>query len=197
MFAAIALAAIAFDIEAGNAAARLNQWAKRAQFHVLANFEHTGTLQTNAVRGSYTPLQALNLMLADTGFTYTMATPTFVSVFFVGPDIVVPPAHQPDIRVPCWCLRSRNTGASMKRTPVASSNIRSVGYENGEMQIEFISGRVYKITGPGVEDEYKALMAADSKGKYFAAHIRPNKNLSQVLMADEPTTKPAEKPATE
>ena len=60
----------------------------------------------------------------------------------------------------------------MERQPVQSSLIKSVGFENGEMHIEFSNGKVYSYTGPKVEDHYKALMAADSIGKHFGANIR-------------------------
>jgi hypothetical protein len=42
----------------------------------------------------------------------------------------------------------------MQRQPVASSNIRSIGFEAGEMQIEFANGRVYSYTGPRAEEHY-------------------------------------------
>jgi hypothetical protein len=60
----------------------------------------------------------------------------------------------------------------MTRTPVASSNIRSIGYEDGAMHIEFANGRVYEYTGPIVEQHYNALLAAPSAGKHFAQHVR-------------------------
>lgn len=60
----------------------------------------------------------------------------------------------------------------MKMQPVASSNIRSIGFENGELRIEFANGRVYAYTGPKVEQHYQGIMSGPSVGKYFAAHIR-------------------------
>jgi KTSC domain len=62
----------------------------------------------------------------------------------------------------------------MKMQKVASSNIRAVGYENGELQIEFTTGRRYSYSGPRVEEHYKAMMAAESPGRYFASQIRPD-----------------------
>ena len=60
----------------------------------------------------------------------------------------------------------------MQRQPVASSNIRSVGFENGAMEIEFTNGKVYRYTGPKVQEHYDGMMAAPSKGQYFGKHIR-------------------------
>ena len=59
----------------------------------------------------------------------------------------------------------------MKRqaTP-SSSNIKSVGYEAGILEIEFIVGSVYQYNVP--ESVYTALMAAESVGKFFSANIR-------------------------
>ena len=61
----------------------------------------------------------------------------------------------------------------MNRTPVHSSNIKSVGYEEEFkiLEIEFHSGGVYQYFSVPRE-VYKGLMAAPSHGKYFHAHIR-------------------------
>lgn len=60
----------------------------------------------------------------------------------------------------------------MERQPVESSTIKSIGYANGEMHIEFKNGRVYSYTGPRVEAHYQALIAAPSIGAHFAANVR-------------------------
>jgi hypothetical protein len=60
----------------------------------------------------------------------------------------------------------------MKRKPVASSNIKSIGIEDGAMEIEFSNGRVYRYTGPKVQEHYDGLMSAKSVGKYFANEVR-------------------------
>lgn len=73
----------------------------------------------------------------------------------------------------------------MNRTPVSSSNIRSVGFEGGEMEIEFSNGRVYRYTGPKVEAHYKGLMAADSIGKYFGVQVRPCQQTQARLVTDD------------
>ena len=61
----------------------------------------------------------------------------------------------------------------MNRKPVASSNIRSIGFENGALEIEFANGRVYRYTGPKVREHYDGLIKAESIGGYFAKHVRP------------------------
>ena len=53
----------------------------------------------------------------------------------------------------------------MQMIPVSSSNLESVGYENGVLCIAFHGGRIY-------ESVYQGLMAASSHGKYFHAYIR-------------------------
>lgn len=60
----------------------------------------------------------------------------------------------------------------MERKAVQSSTIKSIGFENGEMHIEFANGRVYSYTGPKVEEHYNALIAAPSIGKHFGAYVR-------------------------
>lgn len=60
----------------------------------------------------------------------------------------------------------------MNRQPLASSNIKSAGFENGVMHVEFANGRVYEYTGPRVKEHYDALIKAESAGRYFAQHVR-------------------------
>lgn len=61
----------------------------------------------------------------------------------------------------------------MNRIPVVSSNLASVGYEGGILEIEFKSGSVYQYSGVPAS-VYEALMSAPSHGQYFSAHIRNN-----------------------
>jgi hypothetical protein len=69
----------------------------------------------------------------------------------------------------------------MDRQPVASSDLRSVGYEEEQrmLEIAFRSGGVYQYFGvsPG---EYRALMAAGSKGSYFSHNIKPRYRYRKV-----------------
>lgn len=60
----------------------------------------------------------------------------------------------------------------MNRKPVSSSNIRSAGFENGEMHIEFTNGKIYSYTGPKAQAHYDALVSAPSPGSYFHKHVR-------------------------
>ena len=61
----------------------------------------------------------------------------------------------------------------MKRARVTSSNLATVGYDEPSrtLEVEFHHGRVYRYFGVPPE-EYRALMGAESHGKYFAANIR-------------------------
>lgn len=61
----------------------------------------------------------------------------------------------------------------MERTPVISSDISSIGYDASQeiLEIEFIKGSVYQYTGVPV-GVFEAIMAADSKGRYFNANIK-------------------------
>lgn len=61
----------------------------------------------------------------------------------------------------------------MNRTPVSSSNLRSVGYDPGTntLEIEFLNGGIYQYSGVP-ESVYRGLMAAESHGRYFHAHIK-------------------------
>lgn len=61
----------------------------------------------------------------------------------------------------------------MYMQPVSSSNLSSVGYENGTLYIAFNSGGVYSYSNVPVS-VYEGLMSASSHGKYFHAHIKNN-----------------------
>lgn len=59
----------------------------------------------------------------------------------------------------------------MQRTPVHSSNLHSVGYENSILEIKFHSGKIYRYLHVP-EMVYSALMCASSKGNYFFTYIK-------------------------
>lgn len=61
----------------------------------------------------------------------------------------------------------------MNRTPVRSSNIRSVGYDPNTrtLEVEFNNDGVYQYSGVP-ETIYQGFMRAASKGSYFHDHIK-------------------------
>ncbi len=61
----------------------------------------------------------------------------------------------------------------MKRFPVASSNLRSVGYDAASqtLEVEFKDSGVYQYYGVP-EPVYQGLMGAGSKGGYLADYVR-------------------------
>lgn len=61
----------------------------------------------------------------------------------------------------------------MNMIPVESSNLNSVGYDpdRAVLVIEFHHGGVYEYYDVP-ESEYTGLLEAESKGKYFHAHIK-------------------------
>jgi hypothetical protein len=56
----------------------------------------------------------------------------------------------------------------MNRRPVSSSNVASVGWDDGTMEVEFISGHLYQYHDVP-ESEYTALLGAASIGKELAS----------------------------
>ena len=60
----------------------------------------------------------------------------------------------------------------MNRQPVSSSDICSVGFENGVLEIQFHSGGIYQYNGVS-QDTYYGLISASSCGKYFHRYIKP------------------------
>lgn len=59
----------------------------------------------------------------------------------------------------------------MQRRAVRSSNIRSIGWENGTLEVEFHDGGVYRYSGVP-ESVFHAFLNAYSKGSFFHDHIR-------------------------
>ena len=70
----------------------------------------------------------------------------------------------------------------MRREPVTSSNLHSVGYDPTAkiLEIEFNSGSIYQYFEVP-EAVYRGLMAAPSHGEYFHAHIKDRFRFTQVL----------------
>jgi len=69
----------------------------------------------------------------------------------------------------------------MDRTPVSSSNLRSVGYnqDNQILEIEFNSGGVYRYFNVPA-NIHAGLMNASSHGKYFHSNIKDVYQYEQV-----------------
>jgi len=63
----------------------------------------------------------------------------------------------------------------MKREPLESSSLASVGYDAGRqvLEVEFLNGGVYEYDDVP-QETYHALLEADSKGRYLNAEIKPH-----------------------
>jgi hypothetical protein len=69
----------------------------------------------------------------------------------------------------------------MDRERVRSSNIKSVGYDPGDMtlEIEFHDGGIYRYFNVPA-DVHEGLMRASSKGAYFHDHIKERYRFRKV-----------------
>lgn len=69
----------------------------------------------------------------------------------------------------------------MNRSPVSSSNIRSIGYNPnlGTLEVEFNSGGVYQYFDVP-EHVYQGLMSASSKGEFLIEHIKYNYRYQKI-----------------
>lgn len=63
----------------------------------------------------------------------------------------------------------------MRRAPVESSSVVSVGYDEAEqvLEVEFAGGGVYQYLEVAPW-QYDQLLAADSIGRYVNGYIKPN-----------------------
>lgn len=69
----------------------------------------------------------------------------------------------------------------MERTPVRSSNIQSIGYDDDSrvLEVEFNSGGIYQYSHVNKE-VYLRLMKVSSKGTFFAENIKDNYDTKKV-----------------
>lgn len=69
----------------------------------------------------------------------------------------------------------------MNRTPVSSSNIRSIGYDPASaiLEVEFTSGDVYQYFDVS-ENLYQQFFNASSHGQFLNDHIRYNYRYQKV-----------------
>ena len=59
----------------------------------------------------------------------------------------------------------------MIETPVQSSNLARVGWEDGNLYVQFNSGQCWRYLGVPIEG-YQELVAAPSVGKHFLRNVR-------------------------
>lgn len=59
----------------------------------------------------------------------------------------------------------------MEFQPVKSQALKEAGYEDGEIGARFHNGSLFFYLA--TEDEFKAMLAAESVGKYFLTKIKP------------------------
>jgi KTSC domain len=62
----------------------------------------------------------------------------------------------------------------MKRVPVDSTNLKSVGYDpdTKTLEVEFDKGRIYQYYGVPSELHQDLMQATESHGKFFIKHIK-------------------------
>jgi KTSC domain len=62
----------------------------------------------------------------------------------------------------------------MKRVPVDSTNLKSVGYDPDKktLEVEFDKGRVYQYYGVPSALHQQLMQATESHGKFFIKHIK-------------------------
>ncbi|WP_049629345.1 KTSC domain-containing protein [Cellvibrio sp. pealriver] len=67
----------------------------------------------------------------------------------------------------------------MQRQSVSSSNVASVGYDEGTLEVEFNNGAVYQYFDVP-QHIFEELVGAASVGAYLAAHIKGVYRYSKV-----------------
>lgn len=67
----------------------------------------------------------------------------------------------------------------MRRRPVNSSSVRSVGWSDGTLELEYVNGYVYQYDEVP-QPTFAALLAAPSIGAYINKHIKPYYEFREV-----------------
>ncbi|WP_327636182.1 KTSC domain-containing protein [Kribbella sp. NBC_00482] len=67
----------------------------------------------------------------------------------------------------------------MRRRPVNSSSVRSVGWSDGTLELEYVSGDIYQYFDVP-QPTYAALLAAPSIGAYVNKHIKPYYDVREI-----------------
>lgn len=69
----------------------------------------------------------------------------------------------------------------MERYSVASSNVRSIGYDSQTqtLEVEFIAGTIYQYYGVP-ENMYEQMLKEQSKGRFLHTYIRNQYPYSRV-----------------
>lgn len=67
----------------------------------------------------------------------------------------------------------------MERSPVTSSNISEIGFQDGTLEVLFMNGSVYQYDDVPFE-AYSALIDADSVGSHFFKNIRDQYTTTRV-----------------
>ncbi|MDX2974364.1 KTSC domain-containing protein [Kribbella solani] len=67
----------------------------------------------------------------------------------------------------------------MRRRAVESSSVRSVGWSDGTLELEYVNGYVYQYLDVP-QPTFAALMAASSIGAYVNEHIKPYYDFREI-----------------
>jgi hypothetical protein len=67
----------------------------------------------------------------------------------------------------------------MRRRPVNSSSVRSVGWSDGTLELEYVSGCVYQYFDVP-QPTFAALLAAPSIGAYVNEQIKPYYDFREI-----------------
>jgi hypothetical protein len=67
----------------------------------------------------------------------------------------------------------------MRRRPVNSSSVRSIGWSDGTLELEYVNGYIYQYLDVP-QPTYAALLVASSIGAYVNEHIKPYYDFTEI-----------------
>lgn len=141
-----------FDLPAGAAGETLKNFARQAGREIVFSAEMVGAVATNAVKGEFTPREALDTMLADTGLVATQDAKT--GAFAVRKGVPNEPKNGASRPAPAAGAADSEPGKvlQLETFTVTGSNIRRVDGETA-LPVTVISQSDLEVRGAATMSE--------------------------------------------
>ena len=68
----------------------------------------------------------------------------------------------------------------MNHISVSSSNVKSIRYENGVLEVKFLNNRTYQYNGVP-ENVFKTLLSGVSVGSYLASYVYGKYTKTEII----------------
>jgi iron complex outermembrane receptor protein len=151
---ALAQQKVTFDIPAQPASVAIQTWARASGLQVFAAEEHLAGIKTNPVRGDYTPIEAMQLMVQGTGLEVVASSENTVTIRRAnGRDM---PGTPPDERF--------DAGDELMEIVVTGSRIKRSGFDTLQTALVTDSQQIERRGYTNVAEALNALPTFGDSG---------------------------------